>query len=71
MPHEWWQPVAWTVAAAASLNVLLGYLLAQTIWPTRVPALGQTWVLALGLVAAACVGLAVRGWTRYLRARQC
>ncbi len=69
-PPRWWLALGWTVAATACLNVLLGYLIAQALWPARIPTLAAPWLLGLALACGLFLALAVRGWADFMRARR-
>jgi hypothetical protein len=60
----------WTALAVACANLLLAYLVALALWPTRIPVLGTWPILALAGTGGIFTLLAFRGWLGYLRARR-
>ena len=60
-------PMLGTAVFVAAVNVLLAYVLAQTMFAGVAVTFGPSMVVALVLVALLSGAYAVYGWRRYLR----
>jgi uncharacterized membrane protein len=62
-------PMLTTTVAAAAINFLLAYALAQLVAGDRVPDLGVVVPALVSALAAVCAAAAFVGWRDYLRRR--